>query len=82
MLKKFNYLAVRGYDSSRLGPLMDTNVHQDAVRDLLQKKQALLLELRNYESNTRYAGMAVGQASMNAGVIPVSIHLYDFHSEL
>ncbi len=51
---------------------MDSNVHQDAVRDLLQKKQALLMELKNYESNTRSSNIAGGQ-NMNAGIIPVSI---------
>ncbi|KAE8738435.1 hypothetical protein FOCC_FOCC016086 [Frankliniella occidentalis] len=66
---------VRGYDSSRLGTLIEGNVHQDAVRDLLQKKQALLMELRNYESNTRSSGNAVGQANMNAGMIPPHVEL-------
>lgn len=66
------YLPVRGYDSSRLGSLMEGNVHQDAVRDLLQKKQALLMELKNYESNTRPSGADAGQTNMNAGMIPVS----------
>ncbi|XP_026277925.1 Bardet-Biedl syndrome 2 protein homolog [Frankliniella occidentalis] len=66
---------VRGYDSSRLGTLIEGNVHQDAVRDLLQKKQALLMELRNYESNTRSSGNAVGQANMNAGMIPAKTSL-------
>lgn len=62
---------MRGYDSSRLGSLIEGNAHQDAVRDLLQKKQALLMELRNYESNTR-SSMSTARTNMNAGMIPVS----------
>lgn len=32
---------------------MDTSVEQDLIRELSQKKQNLLLELRNYEENTK-----------------------------
>ena len=32
---------------------MDVNVEQDALRDLAQRKQNLLVELRNYEENAR-----------------------------
>lgn len=32
---------------------MDTSVDQDLIRELSQKKQNLLLELRNYEENTK-----------------------------
>lgn len=35
------------------GNLMDVNVEQDAVRELAQRKQNLLLELKNYEENAR-----------------------------
>lgn len=33
------------------GSLLDTSVEQDLIRELSQKKQNLLLELRNYEEN-------------------------------
>ena len=32
---------------------MDVNVEQDALRDLAQSKQNLLLELKNYEENAK-----------------------------
>lgn len=32
---------------------MDTSVEQDLIRELSQKKQNLLLELRNYEDNAK-----------------------------
>lgn len=32
---------------------MDTSVEQDLIRELSQKKQNLLLELRNYEENAK-----------------------------
>lgn len=35
------------------GNLLDTSVEQDLIRELSQKKQNLLLELRNYEENTK-----------------------------
>ena len=35
------------------GNLMDTSIEQEAMRDLAQRKQNLLLELRNYEENAR-----------------------------
>ena len=32
---------------------MGVNIEQDTLRDLAQRKQNLLLELKNYEENTR-----------------------------
>lgn len=32
---------------------MDTNAEQDLIRELSQRKQNLLLELRNYEENSK-----------------------------
>ncbi|XP_072026618.1 BBSome complex member BBS2-like [Amphiura filiformis] len=37
------------------GNLMDTNVEQEAIRDLSQRKQNLILELKNYEENAKAA---------------------------
>ena len=47
---------VRGYlpaSAEMKGNLMDVDVEQDALRDLAQRKQNLLLELKNYEENAR-----------------------------
>ena len=47
---------MRGYlpaSPEMKGNLMDVNVEQDAVRELAQRKQNLLLELKNYEENAR-----------------------------
>uniref|UniRef100_A0A2K5RR89 BBSome complex member BBS2 n=1 Tax=Cebus imitator TaxID=2715852 RepID=A0A2K5RR89_CEBIM len=47
---------IRGYlpgMAEMRGNLMDTSVEQDLIRELSQKKQNLLLELRNYEENTK-----------------------------
>ncbi|NXT18916.1 BBS2 protein, partial [Syrrhaptes paradoxus] len=47
---------VRGYlpgGEEMKGNLMDTSAEQDLIRELSQKKQNLLLELRNYEENAK-----------------------------
>lgn len=53
------------------GNLLDTSVEQDLIRELSQKKQNLLLELRNYEENTKVglalASEMLGLASAGAG---------------
>lgn len=41
------------------GNLMDVNVEQDAVRELAQRKQNLLLELKNYEENARVRMLSI-----------------------
>ncbi|XP_060561390.1 Bardet-Biedl syndrome 2 protein homolog, partial [Ruditapes philippinarum] len=51
---------VRGYNAASeelKGNLMDTNMEQETIRDLSQRKQNLMLELRNYEENQK-AGVA------------------------
>lgn len=50
------FFSVRGYlpaSAEMKGNLMDVNVEQDALRDLAQRKQNLLLELKNYEENAK-----------------------------
>ncbi|RMX50842.1 hypothetical protein pdam_00003138 [Pocillopora damicornis] len=70
---------VRGYlpaSAEMKGNLMDVNVEQDALRDLAQRKQNLLLELKNYEENAKVGkvgGQEVDQSQM--GVIPASTQL-------
>ena len=53
---------VRGYlpaSPEMKGNLMDVNVEQDAVRELAQRKQNLLLELKNYEENARVSILSI-----------------------
>ena len=60
-------LSVRGYlpgTAEMRGNLMDISVEQDLIRELSQKKQNLLLELRNYEENAKVGpdGMGMWEA--------------------
>lgn len=70
---------VRGYlpaSAEMKGNLMDINIEQDALRDLAQRKQNLLLELKNYEENAKVGkvgGQEVDQSQM--GVIPANTQL-------
>lgn len=51
-----SFFVVRGYlpgSQEMKGNLMDTSMEQDLIRELSQKKQNLLLELRNYEENAK-----------------------------
>ena len=53
---------MRGYlpaSPEMKGNLMDVNVEQDAVRELAQRKQNLLLELKNYEENARVSILSI-----------------------
>ena len=71
---------VRGYQSAPpelKGNLMDTNIEQDTIRELSQRKQNLLLELKNYEENAKAARMdrpsGLGELDQQQmGIIPVS----------
>ena len=56
---------------------MDTNVEQETIRDLSQRRQNLLLELRNYEENQKAAKLerpsGMGEFDQQTmGIIPVS----------
>ncbi|XP_063052936.1 Bardet-Biedl syndrome 2 protein homolog [Engraulis encrasicolus] len=68
---------VRGYlpaSKDMKGNLMDSSVEQDLVRELSQRKQNLLLELKNYEENAKAApGATEGDSGM--GVIPANTQL-------
>ncbi|XP_059160639.1 Bardet-Biedl syndrome 2 protein homolog [Physella acuta] len=60
---------VRGYNpAAGATALMDSNVEQDTIRELSQRKQNLMLELKNYAENSRVAlsGEAVGFAAAHA----------------
>ncbi|XP_062860242.1 Bardet-Biedl syndrome 2 protein homolog [Trichomycterus rosablanca] len=68
---------VRGYlpaSKEMKGNLMDASVEQDLIRELSQRKQNLLLELRNYEENAKAVpGVSDGEPHM--GVIPANTQL-------
>nr|XP_045238877.1 Bardet-Biedl syndrome 2 protein isoform X3 [Macaca fascicularis] len=73
-------IAVRGYlpgTAEMKGNLMDTSVEQDLIRELSQKKQNLLLELRNYEENAK-AELAspLNEADGHRGIIPANTRLH------
>uniref|UniRef100_A0A672NDN1 BBSome complex member BBS2 n=1 Tax=Sinocyclocheilus grahami TaxID=75366 RepID=A0A672NDN1_SINGR len=68
---------VRGYlpaSKEMKGNLMDASVEQDLIRELSQRKQNLILELRNYEENAKaLPGVSEGESKM--GVIPANTQL-------
>ncbi|XP_049846723.1 Bardet-Biedl syndrome 2 protein homolog isoform X2 [Schistocerca gregaria] len=75
---------VRGYKQAKMmGTRPDVNVEQETVRELLSRKQALLTELRMYESNAQLSGIAhsdyaesiAQQLQQQAGVIPAKTRL-------
>ncbi|KAK6191700.1 hypothetical protein SNE40_003318 [Patella caerulea] len=60
---------VRGYNPAApdmSGNLMDSNLEQDSIRELSQRKQNLMLELKNYEENMRL-GSGGNAAALIAG---------------
>uniref|UniRef100_A0A804HJV2 Bardet-Biedl syndrome 2 protein homolog n=1 Tax=Homo sapiens TaxID=9606 RepID=A0A804HJV2_HUMAN len=71
---------IRGYlpgTAEMRGNLMDTSAEQDLIRELSQKKQNLLLELRNYEENAK-AELAspLNEADGHRGIIPANTRLH------
>ncbi|XP_059569636.1 Bardet-Biedl syndrome 2 protein isoform X1 [Alligator mississippiensis] len=71
---------VRGYlpgSQEMKGNLMDSTAEQDLIRELSQKKQNLLLELRNYEENSKQIELStqVNEADAQRGVIPANTQL-------
>ncbi|KAJ6666204.1 hypothetical protein lerEdw1_001109 [Lerista edwardsae] len=71
---------VRGYlpgSQEMKGSLMDTSVEQDLIRELSQKKQNLLLELKNYEENAKQVELNTEVSEMDGqrGVIPANTQL-------
>ncbi|XP_010594379.1 Bardet-Biedl syndrome 2 protein isoform X4 [Loxodonta africana] len=76
---------IRGYlpgTAEVQGNLMDTSVEQDLIRELSQKKQNLLLELRNYEENTKggvlqaESSSPLSEADGHRGIIPANTKLH------
>ncbi|XP_074660116.1 BBSome complex member BBS2-like [Tubulanus polymorphus] len=74
---------VRGFQQAPAelrGNLMDTNIEQDTIRELSQRKQNLLLELHNYEENARVSSSerpsGLGDLdSVQMGIIPANTQL-------
>uniref|UniRef100_A0A7N9AKX3 Bardet-Biedl syndrome 2 protein homolog n=1 Tax=Mastacembelus armatus TaxID=205130 RepID=A0A7N9AKX3_9TELE len=65
---------VRGYlpaSKDLKGNLMDSSAEQDLIRELSQRRQNLLLELRNYEENAK----GVSETNSGMGVIPANTQL-------
>ena len=75
------YLPVSG--DSQQG-LLDMSVEQESIRELSQRKNTLLLELKNYEENQRVSGvpgvpgtalLAQGALGNDMGIIPAQTQL-------
>uniref|UniRef100_A0A6Q2YR38 Bardet-Biedl syndrome 2 protein homolog n=1 Tax=Esox lucius TaxID=8010 RepID=A0A6Q2YR38_ESOLU len=69
---------VRGYlpaSKEMKGNLMDSSVEQDLIRELSQRRQNLLLELRNYEENAKQAVPGISDGDTQMGVIPANTQL-------
>ena len=82
--KRLNLSQFEGICQHQIGaggvrPLMDVNVEQETIRELSQVKAQLLLELKNYEANSRVDSASKGggtpsptmNSSANLGMIPV-----------
>ncbi|XP_015276879.1 PREDICTED: Bardet-Biedl syndrome 2 protein isoform X1 [Gekko japonicus] len=71
---------VRGYlpgNQEMKGSFADSTAEQDLIRELSQKKQNLLLELRNYEENAKQVELNTQVTEMDGqrGVIPANTQL-------
>ncbi|KAJ3649377.1 hypothetical protein Zmor_021125 [Zophobas morio] len=69
---------VRGYTTTKsLSTPPGSGLEQETVRELLARKQALLLELKHYDNNTKYNENAINQMESyeNNGVIPANTRL-------
>lgn len=55
-------ISVRGYDQSSISK--EGSGQSDAVRELFSKKQALLLELKNYKSEGGQSGIPVSKKQL------------------
>ncbi|XP_060109643.1 Bardet-Biedl syndrome 2 protein isoform X2 [Heteronotia binoei] len=71
---------VRGYlpgSHEMKGNFVDSTAEQDLIRELSQKKQNLLLELRNYEENAKQVELNTQVTEMDGqrGVIPANTQL-------
>ena len=63
---------VRGYLPSNIesrSKLMDVGNEQENLRELMNKKQNLILELKNYEENQKIAMEGVGNSMLSRGAV-------------
>lgn len=77
MFFKFTIL-VRGYTTTKTLTSSDGNgADQNTIRELLAHKQALLMELKHYDTNTKYNENIFYETESyeNSGVIPASTRL-------
>lgn len=64
--------AVRGYlpaSKELKGNLMDSSAEQELIRELSQRRQNLLLELRNYEENAKVPSFHGLKIEMANGIV-------------
>lgn len=69
---------VRGYTTTKTVISADgSTTGQDSIRELLTQKQALLMELKHYENNTKYNENVLNETESyeNSGVIPANTRL-------
>ncbi|KAF7277987.1 hypothetical protein GWI33_008983 [Rhynchophorus ferrugineus] len=69
---------VRGYTTTKtVAAGNGSNLEQDTIREMLSQKQALLMELKHYESNSKYNSNADNQTESFevSGVIPSNTRL-------
>ncbi|OWF54157.1 Bardet-Biedl syndrome 2 protein homolog isoform X2 [Mizuhopecten yessoensis] len=60
---------VKGYNPAPVemrGNLMDANMEQETIRDLSLRKQNLMMELKNYDENTKAGAVAAAALATNA----------------
>ncbi|XP_060041501.1 Bardet-Biedl syndrome 2 protein [Erinaceus europaeus] len=71
---------IRGYlpgMAELRGNFMDPTAEQEQIRELSQKKQNLLLELRNYEENSKMAlNSPLNETDGHRGVIPANTRIH------
>lgn len=77
---KIIFFIVRGYTTTKsLVVAPGTGQEQDVVRELLAEKQALLMELKQYESNAKFNEKLYENAEdydgSSGGVIPATTRL-------
>lgn len=76
---QFLLIPVRGYTTTKTTG-DGSSSQQDIVYDLLSQKQALLMELKNYEYNSKYNENLINETENfeNVGAIPANTKLQIF----
>lgn len=75
--KVVRFFVVRGYTTIKTSVGDGISSHHDVVQDLLTQKQSLMMELKNYEYNTKYNENLLNETESfeNVGAIPASTKL-------